>query len=293
MHEPVLLREVLDYLAPKAGESYLDATAGWGGHAQKILELTENYQQSILIDRDAQAFKQLNKTFASSGAQIIQSGFLSASRQLYDEKRQFDLILADLGVSSPHLNQASRGFSFRMDGPLDMRMDQTQELTADEVVNRYSEKKLVNILRDYGQEPKALEIARRIVDERPVSSTKELAEIVQKSWPGHSRVHPATRTFQALRIEVNSELEQLEKSLPIWAEMLKSGGRLVVVSFHSLEDHIVKDFFAENSRKGYDTKLKLLTKKPITASPEEIAFNPRARSAKLRAAAKIKTKRKD
>lgn len=293
MHEPVLLSEVLEYLSPRAGESYLDVTAGLGGHAERVLELTRAPKEAVLVDTDQQSAAELTKKFGKAGTEIISEDFLVVSRRLNEEDRKFDLIFADLGVSSPQLDEASRGFSFNKNGPLDMRMNETKDLTADKIVNGYSEKKLAEILRNFGQEPKALEIARRIVDSRPVNTTSELAKIAQKSWPSRSRVHPATRTFQALRIAVNSELEQLQQSLPVWLDLLKPEGRMVIISFHSLEDRIVKDFLAENSAGAYDAELRLLTKKPITASPNEIVSNPRARSAKLRAAAKIKTKRKD
>jgi 16S rRNA (cytosine1402-N4)-methyltransferase len=203
------------------------------------------------------------------------------------------MILADLGVSSPHLDQASRGFSLNAEGPLDMRMDQSQDLTAATIVNQWDEAEIAKILKDFGQEPKAQKIARQIVAARPLNSTKELAKIVGKVWRGFSRVHPATRTFQALRITVNSELAQLEQSLPLIAELLVPGGRMAIISFHSLEDRIVKQFLAEYAADVFDAELQLLTKKPVTASNDEIVSNPRARSAKLRAAAKIKTKRKE
>jgi 16S rRNA (cytosine1402-N4)-methyltransferase len=249
LHEPVLLGEVLHYLGPQIGESYLDLTAGYGGHASAILESTAAPTEVTLVDRDTNA---------------------------------------DLGVSSPHLNEADRGFSLSRDGPLDMRMDQTQELSAETIVNTYSEAELAEILWKYGEEPKARQIARLIKHNRPFNTTSELAAVVSKAWPGHSRVHPATRTFQALRIAVNDELHLLEHSLPLWLELLSPGGRLAVISFHSLEDGIVKKVLADNAGDRYDSDLRLLTKRPVTASASELATNPRARSAKLRAAAKLK-----
>jgi len=213
--------------------------------------------------------------------------FFSASKALAEEGKQFDAILADLGVSSPHLNEADRGFALQLEGPLDMRMDQKQSLTAEVVVNTYSEAALADILWRYGEEPKARQIARLIVGNRPFSSTTKLASVVAKAWPGRSRIHPATRTFQALRIAVNDELGLLERSLPIWLQLLKPGGRIAVISFHSLEDGIVKRVFSEVSGERYDANFRLLTKRPVTASPHELVLNPRARSAKLRAAAKI------
>jgi 16S rRNA (cytosine1402-N4)-methyltransferase len=287
LHEPVLLGEVLHYLGPQIGESYLDLTAGYGGHASAILESTAAPTEVTLVDRDTNAIRHLTKRFKA--ATIRHEDFLTASQQLRDEQRTFDMILADLGVSSPHLNEADRGFSLSRDGPLDMRMDQTQELSAETIVNTYSEAELAEILWKYGEEPKARQIARLIKHNRPFNTTSELAAVVSKAWPGHSRVHPATRTFQALRIAVNDELHLLEHSLPLWLELLSPGGRLAVISFHSLEDGIVKKVLAENAGDRYDSDLRLLTKRPVTASASELATNPRARSAKLRAAVKIKT----
>jgi len=293
-HIPVLLNEVVDVLAPKTGETYLDLTGGYGGHAKAILEKTGNYEHAVLVDRDPNAVRSLTQQFAANGVEIRQTDFLSASRNLKEQGRQFDLILADLGVSSPHLNQANRGFSIQQDGPLDMRMDTTQELTAEQVVNTYSEAQLVDILKRYGEEPKARQIASLIAHNRPIKTTNELAKIVAKAWPGHSKVHPATRTFQALRIAVNDELELLRESLPIWIEdLLAPGGRLAIISFHSLEDRLVKQALVQASGDRYDAILQLLTKHPLSGSENELVFNPRARSAKLRAAAKIKIKERE
>ncbi len=288
-HIPVLIKQVINYLEPKVGESYLDLTAGYGGHAKNILEITKNPAQAVLVDRDLQAIEALVLEFAKQGAQILHLDFLSATQQLLDEGRRFDVILADLGVASPHLNKASRGFAITAEGPLDMRMDQSQSLTAADIVNKYPEVELAKILTQYGEEPKARLIARLIVQHRPIATTTELAKIVARAWVGHSKIHPATRTFQAIRIAVNDELKQLEKSLPMWIDLLNPGGRLAVISFHSLEDRLVKQLFSESSGNFYDSRLRLLTKHPITADKGELAFNPRARSAKLRAVAKINT----
>ncbi len=287
-HLPVLLEPVLDQLSPEEGESYLDLTGGYGGHAQAVLERTKNPAGAVLVDRDPNAIQALEERFAGTGVQIRRSDFYSASRDLAAEGRRFDLILADLGVSSPHLNQASRGFSLKAEGPLDMRMDTTQTLTAEQVVNTYSEEALADILKRYGEEPKAKQIASLIVHNRPFYTTTELAAAAAKAWPGHSKVHPATRTFQALRIAVNDELELLRQALPLWIELLAPGGRLAVISFHSLEDRIVKQVLMEQGGDRYDAPLRVLTKKPVTGNSEELVFNPRARSAKLRAAVKQK-----
>lgn len=284
-HQPVLLEEVLRYLGPQLHDSYLDLTAGYGGHAREVLKATKTPEAMTLVDRDAKAVEVLQKTFGAA-TKVIQQDFHTASRALVEWGQQYDCILADLGLSSPHLDNASRGFSLKADGPLDMRMDQSQELNAEVIVNSYSKEKLADILTHYGEEPKAQRIARAIVEHRPIKTTLQLAEIVANQWPGHSKVHPATRTFQALRIAVNDELALLQKSLPIWLDLLKPGGRIAIISFHSLEDRIVKQFFADKGGNRYDSELKILTKTPVTASNAEIVSNPRARSAKLRAAVK-------
>jgi 16S rRNA (cytosine1402-N4)-methyltransferase len=292
-HIPVLLDEVLQYLSPSKGDRYLDLTAGYGGHAGKILERTQLPEGAVLVDRDQNAVDELTKTFGGTGVEIRHQDFLSASEELVRQEKHFDVILADLGVSSPHLNEASRGFALHASGPLDMRMDQTQELTAETIVNRYSEAELADIIQRYGEEPKARQIARLIVGNRPITTTTSLAAVVARAWPGHSRIHPATRTFQALRIAVNDELLLLEHSLPLWLQLLSPGGRIGVISFHSLEDRIVKRVFSEVSGDRFDASFRLLTKRPVTAGPHESVSNPRARSAKLRAAAKIKTKERE
>ncbi|HEX7368177.1 MAG TPA: 16S rRNA (cytosine(1402)-N(4))-methyltransferase RsmH [Candidatus Saccharimonadales bacterium] len=286
-HIPVLLDEVLQCLSPKKGDSYLDLTAGYGGHAREILGVTEHPELAVLVDRDKRAVDALQRVFKGNGVDIRHQDFLGASEELRGEQESFDIILADLGVSSPHLNEADRGFAIALAGPLDMRMDESQALSAETIVNSYSEAELADILWRYGEEPKARQIARLITGNRPFTTTTQLAAVVAKAWPGRSRVHPATRTFQALRIAVNDELRQLELALPLWIRLLKPGGRIAIISFHSLEDGLVKRVFQEASGKRYDAELQLLTKRPIIASAQELAFNPRARSAKLRAAVKI------
>lgn len=289
-HFPVLLDEVLKYLDPKEGESFLDLTAGYGGHSSKVLERTLQPTKASLVDRDQNAIAVLEDKFKRTGVRLIHKDYLAAAEELSAKNERYDLILADLGVSSPHLDTASRGFSIRLDGPLDMRMDERQELTASEIVNNYSEDELAQIIRKYGEEPRAKKIARYIVENRPVHSTGKLAAIVAQAWPGPKRkTHPATRTFQALRMAVNDELDLLEKALPIWIDLLAPGGRIVVISFHSLEDRIVKKALNEAAGDRYDAILRLLTKQPVMAGDDELVFNPRARSAKLRAAAKINT----
>ncbi len=267
-------------------------TAGYGGHARKVLGRTLQANQATLVDRDQMAVDALKSQPEFAGSEIIHEDFLTAAKNLLAQGRSYNLILADLGVSSPHLNNASRGFSIRLDGPLDMRMDSGQELSAKTIVNTYSEAELVKLLSEYGEEPKARTIARLITTNRPIASTRELAAIIAKAWRGRSKVHPATKSFQALRIAVNDELNLLAKALPLWLELLAPGGRIAIISFHSLEDRIVKEFFRDNAGNRYDAPLKLLTKKPVVAEQDEKVSNPRARSAKLRAAAKINTKRK-
>ncbi|HSX53283.1 MAG TPA: 16S rRNA (cytosine(1402)-N(4))-methyltransferase RsmH [Patescibacteria group bacterium] len=286
-HLPVLLAAVLQYLSPQPGETYLDATAGYGGHAKAVLAQT--HAPATLIDRDQQATAHLEKLFSSQPVAIKHQDFLHASQELVAEGEQFDLILADLGLSSPHLNTANRGFSLQTSGPLDMRMDQSQLVSAEDIVNGAPEGELVTILRRYGEEPHAASIAKAITMNRPIHTTTELAELITGVVRGRGKVHPATRTFQALRIAVNGELAQLDEAIPLWIRLLKPGGRIAIISFHSLEDRIVKQSLADSSV-GYEATLKLLTKKPVIADRQEIAFNPRARSAKLRAAAKIKIK---
>jgi 16S rRNA (cytosine1402-N4)-methyltransferase len=289
-HIPVLLREVLTYLSPDKGDSYLDLTAGYGGHAKAVLELTGSLTNSVLIDRDINAINELKQVFGDGTVELRHQDFYSAAQELIEKNEKFDLILADLGVSSPHLKQGSRGFSISEKGPLDMRMDQSQELTAEAIVNSYSEADLTDILRTYGEEPKSRRIARLIIEARPLQTTEELATIVKQAWPGRSRIHPATRTFQALRIAVNDELGLIEKGIPLWLQLLKPGGRIAIISFHSLEDRLVKQALTDVSGDRFDATFKLLTKRPVTPSAQESVFNPRARSAKLRAAVKIKKK---
>ena len=293
LHVPVLLEQVLHYLEPQVGQSYLDLTAGYGGHAKVIVERTNATDATVLVDRDSYAIRELQQTFVGEPVYIMHTDFLSASKELRSQGRQFDMILADLGVSSPHLDQESRGFAIVAEGPLDMRMDQAQDLTAADIVNTYPTEDIADILRRYGEEPRAHSIARKIADyrkERPITTTTQLAEIIARAWPGHSRVHPATRSFQALRIAVNDELRLIGEGLPLWIELLKPGGRLAVISFHSLEDRLVKQAFAEAGGDRFDADIRVLTKQPVMAEASEIVHNPRARSAKLRAAVKTKNR---
>ncbi len=284
LHIPVLLSEVLASLAPRPGESYLDLTAGYGGHAKSILDVTLNYKDSVLVDRDEFAISHLKAKF-SQETEFINTDFYGAVLQLLECGKTFDMILADFGVSSPQLDFAGRGFSFREDGPLDMRMDRRQSLTASDVINHYSERELAEIFVTYGEETPghAKLLAREIVHHRPIHSTRELAAIIA-SKSHHSHIHPATKVFQAVRIVVNGELEQIEKTLPLLPRLLNPGGRLAIITFHSLEDRLVKEYFKEATSHGEESELTLVTKKPIVAEPTELVINPRARSAKLRVA---------
>jgi len=287
-HVPVLLQEVLGCLDPKSGQSYLDLTAGYGGHFAAILERTAAPDKAVLVDRDDNAVQALRKRFGDS-IDIRHTEFLSALELLASEGRQFDMILADLGVSSPHIEDSERGFSFKQAGPLDMRMDRRQAVSAADLVNGASTDELKRILTRYGEEPHAARIANAIAAARPINDTAELAAIIARAAgfkARHGKIHPATKSFQAIRIAVNQELDQLQQGLPLMLSLLSPGGRLAIISFHSLEDRVVKQFLAEHAHKGYDAEMELLTKKPLTASHEEIVSNPRARSAKLRASRK-------
>lgn len=291
IHEPVLLSEVVELLSPKTGDTYLDLTAGYGGHANAIMLKTRNLQGSCLVDRDSNAIEYLSTKFAEVKPSLIKSDFLSALEDLVKQGKKFDVILADLGISSPHIDNASRGFSFEKEGPLDMRMDQSAELTAEQIVNSYSESDLAMVISKYGEDPKARRLAKEIISNRPIKTTTELAKVIYRVWPAYMKGKPVSRTFQALRIEVNHELEQIEKALPLMLDVLNEQGRVGIITFHSLEDRIVKQFFKEHSGDRYDADLNLLTKRPVTASDNELVFNPRSRSAKLRVAVKIKTKK--
>ena len=287
LHQPVLLSEVLSVLAPQPGESYMDLTAGYAGHASEILDVTQNYKDSVLVDRDENAIQVLKARYENRPLRVMKADFYSAVLQEIECGNAFDMILMDFGVSSPQLDRAERGFSFSKDGPLDMRMDQEQDLTAERIVNKWSERDLVEILEKYGEEKPGFAklIARAIIHGRPWSNTKELGDALAKYGRG-GKVHPATRTFQAIRIAVNDELGQIERTLELLPKVLKPGGRVVIITFHSLEDRLVKDWMREASGYGEESEIRILTKKPITAEMQELFINPRARSAKLRAAIK-------
>lgn len=285
-HVPVLLEASLDVLQPARGDRYLDLTAGYGGHAEAFLAQTESYDTAVLVDRDEFAISTL-KRFADRGTRLLNTDFASAAQDLVEAGETFDLILVDLGVSSPQLDNASRGFSFQTDAPLDMRMDQRQAVSAADYLRRVSERDLADVLHRYGEEPigAARRYAHAIVTKRP-RTTEELADAVLSAHHGRwQHTHPATRTFQAIRIAINDELGQIEQMLTTLPALLKPGGRVGIISFHSLEDRLVKQYLQEQTRAGYEAELALLTKKPRDGT--EDVHNPRARSAKLRAAVKI------
>ncbi len=302
-HTPVLLKETLDILAPRSGGRYIDATLGGGGHAEAILQASSPDGQLLGLDADPRAIERVRQRLAPFGprAILVHSNFrhLEAVAQAHGFQ-QVDGILFDLGVSSYHFDEAEQGFSFRREGPLDMRLDPTQGPSAAEIVNTLDEDVLADILYRYGEERRARRIARAMVAHRPITTTTQLADIVVQAIgrkPG-ARRHPATRTFQALRIYVNDELGALEAALPQALRLLKPGGILVVITFHSLEDRIVKHFLRQESRDcicpphspvctcGHRAQVQLIHRKGLTPSPDERARNPRSRSARLRAARK-------
>ena len=287
LHLPVLLSEVLANLAPKPGESYLDLTAGYGGHAEKILDVTQNYKDSVLVDRDDYAIDHLKTKFGRD-ITLIHNDFYSSMLQLLESGKTFDIILADFGVSSPQLDMKERGFTFKTKAPLDMRMDRREKLTADTIINRWSERELADIFEKYGEEKpgRAKMLAREIVHHRPIKDTEALADLIKSRTHGFSKVHPATRIFQAVRIVVNDELGIIEKSLPLIPKLLNQNGRVAFITFHSLEDRLVKKFLKNETSLGEESRLTIINTKPITAEKMELVINPRARSAKLRVAKK-------
>lgn len=286
-HIPVLLEQAVEYLSPEQGNAFLDLTAGYGGHAKAVIGSIGDASLATLVDRDESAIQALQELQAQ-GARLLHMDFAQATRQLAAEGKSYDLILIDLGVSSPQLDKQERGFSFSLNGPLDMRMDKRESLQAADIVNRYPEAELKRIIHDYGQESESTSrrIVTAITQARPLHTTGDLARLIERTHRGpRSKIHPATRTFQAIRIAVNQELKQIEDTLPYIPRLLKPGGRVVIISFHSLEDRMVKHFFSELANAGYEAELEILTKKPISGAEYDVN-NPRARSAKLRAAVK-------
>lgn len=293
-HKPVLLEEVVKILSPRDGKTYLDCTFGGGGHTRRILESADC--KVVSLDRDPAAIERA-KAVSADYPDRFEFRPLAFSDLDMLGGESFAGILFDFGVSSFQLDTPERGFSFMREGPLDMRMDTTKGFTAREYIESANESELVEILREYGEEPRARKIARAIIAAREadkISTTAELAKAIAEAAPSHERIHPATRAFQALRIKVNDELGEIERALPKAFAALESGGVMAAISFHSLEDRIVKKFFkkaAGRPEDRFDTSFvqdrvklaELLTRKPILPSEEETANNPRSRSAKLRA----------
>jgi 16S rRNA (cytosine1402-N4)-methyltransferase len=295
-HVPVLLKEAIDFLAVRRGGTYIDATVGLGGHSLGIAKRLGAPGHLIGLDKDPAALEIAGTVLGRSSLVVgenqpdwpeIELRHGSFADLANDQRpTTIDGILADLGVSSLQFADPARGFSFQAEGPLDMRMDPQAELTAEQVVNHFDERELADVIYEFGEERRSRRIARAIVRSRPIRTTAHLADVISAAARPmkYERIHPATRTFQALRIFVNRELGDLRALLNAAPQVLKPGGRLVIISFHSLEDRIVKDALREEVKQGH---YKLLTKKPVTPGEEEVDRNPRARSAKLRAAERV------
>jgi 16S rRNA (cytosine1402-N4)-methyltransferase len=287
-HLPVMAREVVEMLNISPGGTYVDATVGLGGHAERLLPLMNAEGRIVGIDRDEDALALAGKRLADPRV-ALKKGKFSELRELLraDAIEQVDGVLFDFGVSMMQFKDMTRGFSFTSDERLDMRMDRSQSLTAEGIVNTWPEKELERILREYGEERRAPKIARAIRAHRAkkrIATCRELAEIVSSAYGARGKHHPATRTFQALRIAVNDELGEISKGLEESLGVLKRGGRLCAISYHSLEDRAVKNFMRNAGREGL---VRILTKKPLTPSHDEIRMNASARSAKLRGAERI------
>ena len=294
-HVPVLLKEAIDFLAVKRGGTYLDATVGLGGHSYEIARRLGAPGHLIGFDKDPAALERARERLATISdderprVTLIHGSFAEVGEHI--APASLDGVMADLGVSSLQLGDPARGFSFQAEGPLDMRMNPMSGETAEQVVNHIDERELADVIYEFGEERRSRRIARAIVRSRPIRTTKQLVEVVSAAARSmklgrhkYDRIHPATKTFQALRIFVNRELDDLKALLETAPTVLKPGGRLVVISFHSLEDRIVKDALRDGAKQGW---YRLLTKKPVTASEEEIDRNPRSRSAKMRAAERV------
>ncbi|HDT15181.1 MAG TPA: 16S rRNA (cytosine(1402)-N(4))-methyltransferase RsmH [Firmicutes bacterium] len=289
-HKSVLAAESIQYLgvAKEKKGVWVDATAGFGGHSRRILENMSDEAVLLSIDRDLRAIEKAEERLSEfSGVKFIHSEFSGIDRILRENGIKEILgIIYDFGVSSLHLESPARGFSFLFDAPLDMRMDEGAEFTAYDVVNGYNRADLERVVRDYGEEWQYERIVSAIMKHRPVKTTGKLAEIVAAAKKGREKIHPATKVFQGIRIEVNDELGEIKKSLKGVLPYLAANARICAISFHSLEDRIVKEFFRENAEKKGGV-LRILTKKPVVPGKDEVRFNPRSRSAKLRAAEKV------
>jgi len=289
-HVSVLLKEAIDFLAIRRGGTYIDATLGLGGHSLEIAKRLGPQGHLIGFDKDTNAIELARQKLSRIGGDdrpkitLLHSSYAEVPQHV--SPAGADGLLADLGVNSLQFGDAARGFSFQAEGPLDMRMDPHGERTADQVVNHMREEDLANVIYEFGEERRSRRIARAIVRARPITTTAHLAQVISAAlrsmkYGAHEKIHPATRTFQAIRIFVNRELDDLQALLTAAPRVLKRGGRLVVISFHSLEDRMVKDAVRDGAKTGI---FEILTKKPLTATEEEIDRNPRSRSAKLRAA---------
>ncbi len=294
-HVSVLLKEAIDFLAIRRGGTYIDATVGLGGHSFEIASRLGPQGHLIGFDKDTQALELAEQRLSRIGGDsrpkitLLHASYAEIAQHV--PPASADGLLADLGVSSLQFGDPARGFSFQAEGPLDMRMDPQGDRTADQVVNRMREEDLANVIYEFGEERRSRRIARAIVRARPIRTTAHLAQVISaalrsmKQGPGaRDKIHPATRTFQAIRIYVNRELDDLQAMLEAAPDVLRTDGRLVVISFHSLEDRIVKDALRDGGKAGI---YNVLTKKPVEASEEEIDRNPRSRSAKLRAAERV------
>jgi len=291
MHIPVLQKEVLEYLSPKPNENFIDATIGEGGHTLGILRENKPNGEVLGIEMDPQMYQRLKTQMKKFLKRLIlvNDSYVNLKEIVKRYRFKANGILFDLGMSSWHIEESGRGFSFQKDERLDMRYDPKNYLTAEKIVNRYKKREIERILREYGGERFAKRIAKKICERRkiePIKTTFQLKEIIKRALPRKykwGRIHYATRTFQALRIVVNNELENLRKALPQAFEVLEPKGKLVVISFHSGEDKIVKEFLKEKAKEG---NLQILTKKPVRPTPQEIKVNPRSRSARLRVGVK-------
>jgi 16S rRNA (cytosine1402-N4)-methyltransferase len=294
-HVPVLLQPAIEFLAVQRGGTYIDATLGLGGHSWEIASRLGSKGRLLAFDKDPVALERARARLTNPAPELasdwpaielVHGSFAEVAQHV--APASVNGLLADIGISSMQLQDAARGFSFQADGPLDMRMDPQSDLTAEQVVNRFDERELADAIYEFGEERRSRRIARAIVRARPISTTAQLAEIVSAAArpmnQAERRIHPATKTFQALRILVNRELDDLKDLLSEAPKILRAGGRLVVISFHSLEDRIVKDAIRDGAHGGV---YRVLTKKPLTADEEEIDRNPRSRSAKLRAAERL------
>lgn len=305
-HKSVLLNEAIEYLNIKENGNYIDATLGYAGHSSEILKRIGK-GKLLAFDKDIDAIKYSEEKLKNirDNFKIVNTGFINLKKIAQEENIEADGILFDLGISSPEIDEKERGFSYMKDAPLDMRMDQNSDFSAYDVLNNYTKEELVNIFRKYGEEKHANKIATEIVKKReitPIKTTFELVEIIDKCYPYKEKrkTHPAKKVFQAIRIEVNNELGEVEKALKDALDIVKVGGRIVVITFHSLEDKICKSIFNEATKidevvKGMpnipEDKLPdfvLVTKKPIVPSDEELEFNKRSKSAKMRVIEKIK-----